>query len=155
MESVGSSQLERSSAADHIIFEGVENQRLPAQTEILRDEQDPIDAKLDTLQADSRVVRLNLSFDESRRAEIEFLELFISSDHGKTWILAAANTPDRSQFDHIVPDDGTYWFGLRVTYRNGIVSPRSLSRIVPAMKVRVTTEFSDFVGGLGGAVLEL
>jgi|GEM_PF-3674417 len=146
----GASQIEPTGSSDRIKINGVEYQRVPAARKAAGKDQDRPDATLDTLQTDSRIVRLNLQFDEKRRAEMKYLELFVSNNAGKTWKLAAANTPDRSGFDHLVPDDGTYWYGLRITYQNGVVSPAREAGIVPAMKVRVVTNPLGAGGVIGG-----
>jgi hypothetical protein len=53
-----------------------------------------------------------IKIDPSRKQEIHKVQLWVSSDRGKTWSLAESGNADTTQFRYKPPADGAYWFKL-------------------------------------------
>ncbi len=53
-----------------------------------------------------------VNIEQSRRAEIQRLELHVSTDEGHTWLPAGNITPDAGKFEFTAPADGLYLFNV-------------------------------------------
>jgi len=74
--------------------------------------------------------------DAGRRKE---LQLWSSTDQGKSWAQRGATTPDRPAFTFDAPGDDEYWLAIRSIDQQGNSFPPEDSPIVPSMKVAVDT----------------
>ncbi len=102
----------------------------------LAPEQVPVDPSVYTIQ--HRAFRVPVQV-ESRRAEIEQIALFVSTDQGKTWKEAGVIGPDEDSFRYLAADDGLYWFAVQITLKDKTKEPAELGLLQPALKVNVET----------------
>jgi hypothetical protein len=84
-------------------------------------------------------LRIPISVDPARRAEINQLILFMSADEGKTWNEQAVASPDQDAFPFYAPKDGMYWFTVCVVNHQGKREPSDLSSIPPSQKILIDT----------------
>lgn len=80
-----------------------------------------------------------------RKADVAGVELWSSSDGGKTWGRAdllpwsGAETAGRARkdFEFHAPKAGEYWFAARVQFTDGRYDPAEVKQLVPAQRVFV------------------
>jgi hypothetical protein len=80
---------------------------------------------------------------EERRAEIKALELYCSTNLGKTWELVKTARPDDPSFPFTAPADGTYWFVVIVRDLQGRPEPASPYEAPVGQKILVKTQKPD------------
>jgi hypothetical protein len=68
------------------------------------------------------------------------LQLFVSTDQGRTWQANAVAPPEQKFFRFICDRDGTYWFTVQTLDRDGRYFPASLDGAQPSLKVVVDTQ---------------
>lgn len=90
----------------------------------------------------SRNLEIPIRVNESKRNEIRELELHVSTDQGRTWVLAGRAKPDQQVFAFRAPSDGTYWFGVTAVDRSGKRDPEDIASTPPALKVLIDTAHS-------------
>lgn len=74
---------------------------------------------------------------EKRLREVQ---LFSSTDQGRTWRHAATAAPDQGYFNQFAaPQDGTYWFAVRTVDTQGRANPATDDGLRPGLKVLVDT----------------
>jgi hypothetical protein len=95
------------------------------------------DANTGVIRIDSRQFQMPVFIEQTVRSGIKELQLFASTDGGKTWELVASGTADTKSFRFEAPRNATYWFKTRVVMPDGNVSPRDLSSAETALKVQV------------------
>src|SRR5262245_41024324 len=71
--------------------------------------------------------QIPIRIDPARRDEIKELQLFYSTDQGRTWQMIAVATPDSSSFPFHAPADGIYWFSVCVVDKKGNREPRDIN----------------------------
>jgi hypothetical protein len=82
----------------------------------------------------------NIPFQAGPGAEnLVQLQLFVSTNRGRSWVAAAAATPDQRFFRFEAEHDGLYWFTVQTKDRSGRYFPPSLEGIQPSLKVYVDT----------------
>lgn len=71
------------------------------------------------------------------RARLREIQLWVSSDRGRTWEASERATPDRDSFPFRAPSDGEYWFAVRTMDTRGRLFPADEDDVVPRLKVVV------------------
>jgi hypothetical protein len=104
-------------------------------------------SELEVQQADAQVAiartrhfKIPFTLDASRRQNIRKIVLLSSRDRGATWTEEATETPEAKHFDISVPEDGLYWFAVRVLLGDGTAEPAEDEGLRPSSKVLVKTE---------------
>lgn len=95
------------------------------------------DADVTTLK--TREFMLPLMVDPARQAEIASIHLCVSTDNGKTWKQVALALPSDTKIVYAAPRDGTYWFAVQVTGKDGKTLPAD-GDLLPLQKVVVDTK---------------
>jgi len=67
------------------------------------------------------------------------LQLFVSTDQGKSWQLSASAPPEQGSFRFMSDDDGYYWFAVQTLDNEGHLYPASLDATPPSLRVVVDT----------------
>jgi hypothetical protein len=65
------------------------------------------------------------------------VRLFVSSDYGTSWAIAARVEPTQTSFTYRAPHDGEYWFAIRTVDKLGHVKPDAVQ--LPEVRVIVDT----------------
>jgi hypothetical protein len=68
------------------------------------------------------------------------LQLFFSTDQGRTWQQGAIAPPEQHHFRFISERDGLYWFTVQTLDQEGHYYPPSLENAQPSLKVIVDTQ---------------
>jgi len=68
------------------------------------------------------------------------VQLFVSTDQGKTWQPAATSPPDQKKFRFITDRDGYFWFTVQSLDLDGKLYPPTLDNVQPSLKVVVDTQ---------------
>jgi hypothetical protein len=67
------------------------------------------------------------------------LQLFVSTDRGKTWQPSATAHPDHKYFQFMTDHDGVFWFTVQTLDVEGMLYPKALEGAQPSLKVLVDT----------------
>jgi hypothetical protein len=73
------------------------------------------------------------------RPQIKSLQLFVSSDQGKTWNPTATGRPEQTKFVFNAPEDGVYWFTIVVVDQAGNQIPANPYTVPPSLIILVDT----------------
>jgi hypothetical protein len=73
------------------------------------------------------------------QASLSSVQLFASNDFGRSWQAAATAAPDQGYFRYSTELDGTYWFAVQTTDKNGRVFPLTMDGATPNLKVVIDT----------------
>jgi hypothetical protein len=65
------------------------------------------------------------------------LQLFVSTDRGKTWEPSATASPVQKYFQFMTDRDGLFWFTVQTLDVDGVLYPKSLEGAQPSLKVLV------------------
>lgn len=76
---------------------------------------------------------------DARDNRIDQLQLFVSSDQGRTWQASSVATPEKHFFRFEAETDGLYWFTVQTRDRGGRLYPATLEGARPSLKVVVDT----------------
>ncbi len=68
------------------------------------------------------------------------VELYVSTDQGRTWNLRANVRPNEGSFVYTAEQDGNYWFATRTVDLDGRSFPTSMDNAAPQLKVVVDTQ---------------
>jgi hypothetical protein len=68
------------------------------------------------------------------------LQLFVSTDQGRTWFPSAIVAPDQQKFNFVADRDGTYWFAVQTLDLQGKAFPPTMEGVAPTLKVIVDTQ---------------
>ncbi len=68
------------------------------------------------------------------------LQLFFSTDQGRTWQPSAIAPPDQHHFRFVSERDGQYWFAVQTMDQEGRLYPPSMDGAQPSLKVIVDTQ---------------
>jgi hypothetical protein len=85
------------------------------------------------------VFRIPFETDPGSR-KLQQIQLYASSDLGKSWHPYANATPDRPGFEFHAEKDGIYWFALRTIDQDGKTYPATLDGLQVGLKVCVDTQ---------------
>ncbi len=80
-----------------------------------------------------------IKVDPARKSAIQLLELYVSTDQGRTWSQRGTATPESTAFSYTSDVDGEYWFSVIIVDRGGHREPPSPSRGPVGQKVLVDT----------------
>lgn len=111
----------------HAYIEIMELRRVPEQVELISTRRD---------------LRIPFHVDQSKRASIAAVSLWVSADQGANWRLHDRVKPDAESFTFNAPNDGVFWFKVQVQHRDGRVEPTNLGT-VPDTKIRVKATEDD------------
>src|SRR5436190_15296454 len=81
-----------------------------------------------------------IRIDETRRNDIKALELYVSTDQGKTWNQAGLAKPDDKAFAFQAQTDGEYWFSVAIVDLQNRREPRQPNLGPIGQKVLVDTQ---------------
>ncbi len=87
----------------------------------------------------SRKFSLDYEVESAGRAGVEEVELWGSTDRGRTWKRWGADPDRQSPFDIETNRDGVYGFCIVVVSKNGLATPRPLEQSAPDVFVVVDT----------------
>jgi hypothetical protein len=88
----------------------------------------------------SRSFRIPFSVEPADRGRIKEVQLWVSTDQGKTWKAATKTTPEQAAFPTFrAPRDGEYWFAVRTLDTKDRLYPTDDDLVEPSMKVVVDT----------------
>jgi hypothetical protein len=88
----------------------------------------------------SRSFRIPFQVDEADRDRIKEVQLWVSTDLGRSWRHAGQTTPDQTAFPtYHAPREGEYWFAVRTLDIRGRLYPTDEAHVNPSMKVLVDT----------------
>jgi hypothetical protein len=73
------------------------------------------------------------------RERLKQLQLFVSTDRGRTWRPAAIAAPDQDKFRFQAESDGLYWFAVQTMDLDGRYYPATLESAQPSLQVIVDT----------------
>jgi hypothetical protein len=88
----------------------------------------------------SRELMIPIHCNPVEQFEISSVDLYLSSDEGRTWTRQSTARPDQEHVKITVAKDGLYWVAVVIKRQDGKQEPLTLVGIEPAMKVRVKTE---------------
>jgi hypothetical protein len=91
----------------------------------------------DVLRVESRQLQIPVLIKPAQRDTIKELQLFASTDEGRTWQRVASLRLDGDAFRFEAPGEGIYWFSLRIVKNDGTAEPANASRLPAALKVQV------------------
>src|SRR5262245_3191934 len=83
--------------------------------------------------------RIPLVIDKGREFLRE-IQLYVSTDQGRTWYRAGSTTPDAKGFEFRAERDGQYWFTLQTIDRDNRADPLTMQGARPQLKVYVDTQ---------------
>ena len=78
-----------------------------------------------------------IKVEPARRGDIARIELYISTDQGRTWQQRGSVAPDTPSFPFLAKADGTYWFSIVVIDKNNNREPRDIYTAPVGMKVLI------------------
>jgi hypothetical protein len=68
------------------------------------------------------------------------LQLFVSTDEGRTWLPRATVAPDQQKFQFTAERDGIYWFSVQSLDLQGKLNPPSMDKALASLRVIVDTQ---------------
>jgi hypothetical protein len=74
------------------------------------------------------------------KERLKQLQLFYSTDQGRTWQPGAIAAPDQTFFQFVCERDGLYWFTVQTLDKEGRYYPPTLDSAQPSLKVIVDTQ---------------
>jgi hypothetical protein len=80
-----------------------------------------------------------IKIDPARAAEIQGVELYVSTDQGRNWNQKGYTTPDRKEFNFTADVDGEYWFSILIVDRNNRREPPHPNAAPVGQKLLVDT----------------
>jgi hypothetical protein len=84
-------------------------------------------------------IKIPLTIKQEQRQYIRELNLYVSTDEGRTWHQQAVNSPEQDSFKFFAPKDGSYWFIIDVVNQQGLHNPADLKTAVPSRKIVIDT----------------
>jgi hypothetical protein len=79
----------------------------------------------DVMFSKKRMLDFPINVDPARQKDIRNLELYVSTNQGASWSLAATAAPNQSIFRFTAPTDGLYWFTVLTYDLRGTSEPPS------------------------------
>lgn len=86
-----------------------------------------------------RNFEIPITIAEGQRDRIRELQLYVSSDEGKTWNQHSVVPPDKSAFTYFAPTDGMFWFKVRTVDKQGNQEPSDIYKSDAVRKILVDT----------------
>lgn len=87
----------------------------------------------------SRFRQFWLPFNDPAKQRLKQLQLFVSTDRGRTWRPAAIAAPEQGKFQFLAESDGLYWFTVQTLDQDGRYFPATLEGVQPSLQVIVDT----------------
>jgi hypothetical protein len=87
-----------------------------------------------------RSFQIPFHVDPGQRARIRELELYSSTDRGRTWVQEATAGADQTSYRFCAPSDGEYWFRVAVVDTQGNRQPDDVAKAGAGIKIRVETK---------------
>ena len=88
----------------------------------------------------NRSFRIPFQVDPADRGRIKEVQLWVSTDMGRSWRQAGRTSSDQTSFPaYHAPRDGEYWFAVRTLDTQGRLYPTDEAKVAPSMKVLVDT----------------
>ena len=84
-------------------------------------------------------LEIPIRVNDAKRPDIKELELHVSTDQGRTWLLAGRAKPDQQAFGFHAQGDGLYWFSVCAIDKAGHRDPEDIATAKPALKVLIDT----------------
>jgi hypothetical protein len=86
-----------------------------------------------------RHFKIPINLGPGGQERLKQLQLFVSTDMGKSWQPSAVVPPTEANFRFICERDGLYWFAVQSLDKNGKYFPPALDGVAPNLKVLVDT----------------
>jgi hypothetical protein len=99
--------------------------------------QTPIQPQM--LYARQRQINIPFDPDPAEAHRLKQLQLYYSTDQGRSWHLGATAAPDQKRFNFIAEGDGLYWFAVQTTDLQNRNYPDKLEALAPALRVSFDT----------------
>ncbi len=93
----------------------------------------------DVLHVRQRQFQIPIQIDSQRRAQVDRLTLWVSTDFGNTYSQSEVAEPTKKGFTFHAKNDGVYWFIVQVQ-SDGKRDPTDLAAAKPNLKIRVDTK---------------
>jgi hypothetical protein len=84
-------------------------------------------------------LEIPIRINDAKQPEIKELELHVSTDQGRTWVLAGRAKPEQQAFGFRASGDGLYWFSVCAIDKTGRRDPEDVATAKPALKVLIDT----------------
>jgi len=97
---------------------------------------------------------LPLQIPKNKIAEFPKMNIFVSSDKGRSWELHDTYTSDTKEFSFASGKDGTFWFAVQFIRKNGSVSPEQKD-LKADCKVRVDTTSEEDVEVVNSQAMDI
>jgi hypothetical protein len=88
----------------------------------------------------SKAPVFRIPFQTDAAGRLKQIQLYVSTDRGKTWSPVVAATPDQRFFDFRATQDGLYWFAVRTIDLENKAYPQAIDSFRPGLKVMVDTQ---------------
>jgi hypothetical protein len=99
--------------------------------------QNPIQPQL--LYARQRQIAIPFDPDPAEAHRLKQLQLFYSTDKGRTWQLGATAAPEMKKFNFLAETDGLYLFAVQTTDLSGRVFPEKMDGVAAGLRVVIDT----------------
>jgi hypothetical protein len=77
------------------------------------------------------------------RDRLKQLQLYVSSDAGRTWQAIASAPPEQGYFRFSTPTDGAFWFAIQTFDKANVAFPENMNSPAPNLKMIVDTRPPD------------
>src|SRR5262245_5576784 len=88
----------------------------------------------------SRHRHFRIPFSAAPGQKLKQLNLYVSSDQGKSWQMATSTAPTQTHFEFNADRDGFFWFAVQAIDGDGKASPPSMDNAQPNLKVVIDTQ---------------
>jgi hypothetical protein len=89
----------------------------------------------------TKATNFSIPFNPNPGTRVRDVELYVSTDGGRTWTYVTQATPsskrEDNRFRYTAPNDGTYWFGVRSIDQNNVAAPTTLDQLQPGLIVQL------------------
>jgi hypothetical protein len=91
------------------------------------------------LQARQRQIVIPFDPDPAEAHRLKQLQLYYSTDQGRSWRLGATAYPDQKKFNFVADRDGLFLFAVQTTDLSGRNYPEKMENATPALRVNFDT----------------
>ncbi|MFL5327950.1 MAG: hypothetical protein ACJ8C4_03475 [Gemmataceae bacterium] len=89
----------------------------------------------------TRTPTFSIPFNPNPAARVRDVELYVSTDGGRTWTFVTQAAPstrrEDNRFRYTAPNDGSYWFGVRSIDQANVASPATLEQLQAGLVVHL------------------
>ncbi|MDY3561628.1 hypothetical protein R5W23_002907 [Gemmata sp. JC673] len=114
----------------------------------------PVELAADVYEWRERAFGFPIGLGADQRAGISHFRLLVSEDRGRTWRHEGDYGADTKLIRFDAPDDGLYWFGLQLVFKDGTATPADVKQLKADRKVFVNTNGRPVVMKKEYAVLQ-